>query len=117
MFCVLIGSSRPSLKDLHNHVVPNVAHKWKDLGVQLLQPDQEYILNIIERDSDDAAGRCKCVLEKWLKTATVATWDRLIEALRSPGVQLDYIANQIEQKLTTQGKKYYYRKFSKNSAY
>ena len=26
------------------------AHKWRDLGVQLLRPDQENQLNIIEAD-------------------------------------------------------------------
>ena len=31
-----IGSSHPLLKDLYEHVVPTIADKWRDVGVQLL---------------------------------------------------------------------------------
>ena len=34
----------------------------------------------------------------WLQQ-DVASWDQLLEALRSPSVQLEYLANQIEQML------------------
>jgi len=33
---VFVGSIRPNLRDLENNVVPSVADKWRDLGVQLL---------------------------------------------------------------------------------
>ena len=33
MNIVLTGSDRPSLKELDNHVVMEVADKWKSLGV------------------------------------------------------------------------------------
>ena len=105
MFSIFTGNDRPSLKDLYNHVVPDAAQKWKDLGVQLLRPDQENILNIIEMDNNDSTSRCKCVLEKWLETATDATWDCLIEALESPNIRLDYMANQLKQRMIIQSKK------------
>ena len=91
------GDHRPLLKDLHDHVVLRVASKWKDLGVQLLRTDQQEALRIIELDYPrDTVECCKCVLNKWLDTTTDATWSQLISALRSPTVQLDYLATQIE---------------------
>ena len=105
VYCLYTGSDRPSLKDLDDHVVTNVASKWRDLGVQLLRPDQETILDIIEKDyPHDAASCCKRVLEKWLDKTTDATWNELIRALRSPSVQLDHVASKLEQKMITECK-------------
>ena len=88
-------------------MVNDVAGKWKELGVQLLRSDQENRLNIIAVDHPhDAVSCCKCVLEKWLDTTTDATWNQLITALRSPSVQLDYLASQLEQMLSTECKIY-----------
>ena len=107
MNIVRVGSDRPLLKDLYDHVVNNVAGKWRDLGVQLLRPDQEKMLDIIAADHPhDAVGCCKCVLNKWLNTTTDATWNELIRALRSPSVQLDYLAGQLEQMMITECKTY-----------
>ena len=36
---------------------------------------------------------------KWLNTQENASWDQLLEALRSPSVELMHLANQIEQML------------------
>ena len=105
MFC--IGNQPPSLKDLYDHVVNEIAHKWRDLGVQLLRPDQGNVLNIIAVDHpNDAVSCCKCVLEKWLDTTSDATWNELIRALRSPSVQLVSFAGQLEQMLITECKVY-----------
>ena len=102
-----IGSDRPSLKDLHDHVVNNVADKWRDLGLQLVRPDQERMLDIIAADHPhDVVSCCKCILKKWLDTTTDATWNELIRALRSPSVQLDFLAGQIEGNLITECKIY-----------
>jgi len=54
----------------------DVAAKWRDLGVHLLRSDQEKLLDIIEVDHPgDAVGCCKCLFEKWLRTAEDATWN------------------------------------------
>ena len=43
------GRSRPSLKQLNNHVVQAVAVKWRDLGIQLLNnTSAKNTLDIIE---------------------------------------------------------------------
>jgi len=95
-----VGDDRPSLKDLHNHIVPGIADKWKDLGVQLLNPrDNE--LDIIEKNNPrDVMECCKCMLQKWLRANPDANWDDLIASLRCPCIQLNYLADQIEQKLS-----------------
>ena len=58
-------------------------------------------LDIIAANHPQGVVRCcQCVLEKWLDTNTGATWNQLIEALKSPGVQLDYFAGKLEQMLS-----------------
>ena len=85
------------MKALHDHVVNTVAGKWRDLGVQLLPPD---MVDIIAADyPHDVVSCCKCVLKKWRETATDATWNQLISALRSPSVQLNYFTCQLKQML------------------
>ena len=82
-----------------------VAYRWRDLGVQLLLPDHQRVLRVIAADHpSDTVSCCKCVLEKWLDTTTDATWNQLITALRSPSVQLDYLASQLDQMLSTECK-------------
>ena len=99
-FIVRIGSDRPTLKDLYDHVVMNVATKWRDLGVHLLRTDQEKLLDIIEADCrNNVANCCKRLFRKWLDTSTNATWNELIKALKSPTVQLDYVASQLDKML------------------
>ena len=100
-----LGSDRPSLKDLYNHVVNNVADKWEDLGVQLLRSDQENMLDIIAADSSGGVVTCcKCVLKKWLDTSADATWNELIRTLRRPSIALECLANQLERMLNTECK-------------
>ena len=86
-------------------MVNEIAHKWRDLGVQLLRPDQENLFNIIAADHPhDVVSCCKRLLKKWLETTTDATWNELIRALRSPSVQLVSFAEQLEQMMITECK-------------
>ena len=99
------GNDRPSLKDLYDHVMMKVADRWKDLGVQLLRSDQEKMINIIEADyPHNTVKCCKRIFEKWLDTTEDATWNMLIKALRSPSVQLNYLAGQLKKMLITESK-------------
>ena len=80
----------------------NFAHKWEDVADQLL-PD-ENMVKVIEKDHpNDAVKCCKCVLDKWFETKD-ATLNQLISALKSPSVQLDSFADQLEQQLITRRK-------------
>ena len=79
-------------------MVPGAAVKWRDLGVQLLDPTSGDMLDIIEKDNqNDVKECCKRMLQKWLKKTPDASWNQLLEALRSPDVELNHLANQIEQ--------------------
>ena len=49
IICIHTGRDRPSLKQLHNHVVQDVAVKWRDVGIQLLNTSSaKNTLDIIE---------------------------------------------------------------------
>ena len=63
-----------------------------------MRPDQEKVLDIIAADHPhDVVSCCKCLFKKWLDTTTDATWNQLIRALRTPSIQLDYLAGRLEQ--------------------
>jgi len=79
-------------------VIPLVNTKWYDLGLQLLDPKYEKKLDTIEADTkNDAETCCRKMFRKWLDTDELASWDKLIKALRI--VQLNNVARKIEQLL------------------
>ena len=94
----MAGRDRPILRDLAIHVIPSVATRWYDLGLVLLDTNYENELNIIEADiRNDAVTCCRKMFSKWLNTDELASWDKLIKAVRI--VQLNNVANDIEQLL------------------
>ena len=79
-------------------MIPLVNTKWYDLGLVLLEPKYENELNTIDVDTrNDAATCCRKMFSKWLNTDELASWDKLIKAVRI--VQLNNVANDIEQLL------------------
>ena len=91
-------ASRPTLRDIETQVIPRVNTSWYNLGLQLLDPKYQNELNTIEEDArNDAATSCRKMFSKWLNTDELASWDKLITALRI--VQLNDVANDIEQLL------------------
>ena len=97
-YIVCIGNDRPLLKDLCNHVVRVVANKYDCLGEELLGPNLAHEVGIITASYPNDVVKCsKCVLKKWLDTTEDASWNQLIKALRSPSVQLNAFASQLEQ--------------------
>ena len=102
----LLENDRPLQKDLSTHVVDSVATNWKALGEMLLNPDlvDKKQLEIIEENSPrDVKKCCKQMFTRWLETDTSASWKKLIAALQSPGIQLNYLAENI-QKMVLKGK-------------
>ena len=94
------GNDRPIIKDLDNYVVKDVADRWRYLGIQLLDPFSGNDLNIIEKNHPlNVVGCCHSMFQKWLETKPDATWNQLLLALKSPCVELNHLADQIEQKL------------------
>ena len=79
-------------------MIPSVKTEWYNLGLQLLDPKYENELNTIETDTrNDAATSCRKMFSKWLNTDQLASWDKLIKALRI--VQLNNVASDTEQLL------------------
>ena len=92
------------MKDLNRHVIPLVASRWYDLGLELLETQHERELDTIEKDSkvDGAKTCCRKMFSKWLETQSDnASWDQLIQAVKN--IELTDVANDIEQ-LLLQGK-------------
>ena len=92
--------SRPSLKDLNKHVIPLVATRWYDLGLELLETKHERELDTIEKDSkvEGAKTCCRKMFSKWLETQSDnASWDQLIQAVKN--IELNNVASDIEQLL------------------
>jgi len=63
-----------------------------------LDPKYENELNTIEADTNNnAATSCRRMFTKWLNTEELASWDKLIKALRT--IQLNNLASKIERLL------------------
>ena len=79
-------------------MIPSITTKWFEIGVVLLDPKYQNELSTIEVDTrNDVATCCRKMFSKWLNTDELASWDKLINALRI--VQLNNVAGHIEQLL------------------
>ena len=104
-YIVCTENDRPTLQYLSKHVVRQAAHKWRNLGEQLLNDNQRIMLKVIEADHPhNVVSCCKHALETWLKSTPDASWNQLISALRSPTVQLDSLADELEKMMRTECK-------------
>ena len=71
---------RPLLKELDNHVVPQWATMWRQLGVQLNVAN--HLLRIIEKNHpNDCEGCCSKMLQEWLDSNSNASWEVLTDIL------------------------------------
>ena len=76
------------------------AKNWYDVGLELLEPEDESKLDEIQTDKGGNVNECCGVmLYLWLQKQPYATWNQLIDALRSPGVELFDVASKIEEML------------------
>ena len=66
---MLLGCNRPSERDLNNHVIPEVADRWRKIGVELLDDDSVKELDIIENDRSNVCYNLICkgiYICKWM---------------------------------------------------
>ena len=94
--CKIIGGGRPARKYLKD-VRSLFAKNWYDVGLELLDPEDENQLDMIETSKSGNPNDC-CVdmLHLWLQKQPNATWNQLIEALKSPGIELCDVAAKID---------------------
>ena len=96
----IVGHLKPTHKLLLNHVIPKVAAKWHELGIELYDDAHVAHLEIIEKQhSNDIVRACTEMLNYWGTTYTNATWDKLIKALRAPGLLLNTHAKNIMEEV------------------
>jgi len=99
-YSFLLSVVQPLLRELSNEVAPSVGSKWYALGLQLLDDQDVKVLTTIESDyRNDSETCCTKMLERWLDTVATANWEHLITGLRSPGVKLHKLANDLTAKL------------------
>ena len=79
----MIDNKKPEISELHSHIVPKYAVRWKDLGIQLKIP--EHNLDAIEVDNINHPSYCeqccKKMLKKWMEITPDATWNTLQKAI------------------------------------
>ena len=78
-----VGTDTPTIRLLNNHVRGDIAPRWYDLGIQLLNEEQCAKLNIIkDNHPQDAEKCCTEMFEYWLRVDVDASWNKLITALK-----------------------------------
>jgi len=93
---ILIGSQRPARKYLKD-VRSLFAKNWYDVGLELLEPEDENKLDEIQTNKGGNVSECCTdMLHLWLQKQPYATWNQLIDALKSPGVEMFDVASKIE---------------------
>ena len=81
-------------------MIPRVASKWYELGIELYQDANVTHLDGIQRECPgDFTKACTQMLLFWRGVYVNATWNRLIKALGAPGLQLNAIALDIKRDL------------------
>ena len=95
--CMHVGTDHPALKYL-NKFRNSIATKWHDIGVELLDVEDELLLNLIKDNYPGDANKCTAeMLQLWLARKPGASWGQLLEVLREPNIRLDDLAAEIEK--------------------
>ena len=98
IFIMCIAHATPSTKKLLSLVIPHVATKWYELGAMLLDEDQEDKLKEIQSNfGGDVHKCCLQMFHFWRESHPEANWYILVEALQSPGVELNAVAFNIRK--------------------
>ena len=94
------GCDRPALKLLNKYVRKDASVKWHDLGLELLEQEDEGKLHEIQiNNPNNASECCKQMFQLWLNKCPNATWNLLITALRESNIELNHLATTIENML------------------
>ena len=90
--------SRPSIKALQHHgIINDIGPHWYILGIALLDEKDFSQLQIISSNHNDEIRCCTQLFIYWLEHHPEATWHDLVESLKSDGVGLNYVAEEVER--------------------
>ena len=85
---------------MNKHVRKYVSSIWLDLGLELMeQEDEEWLYDIHENNPIDVNKCCIEMFCYWLNEYPDASWNQLIKALREPNINLSDLASRIETML------------------
>ena len=100
MYLFTIVNDCPAVQDLSYFVVPNVSHKWYNLGLRLFDRRDEGILTSMRaKSSQHPDEHCMEVFIHWLSTQKNPTWKKLIKSLKHEDINLPSVASDIEKML------------------
>ena len=87
--CIFVAKTTPTLKDLQQHIIPQCATIWREIGTQLNLSDGE--LSIIQADNQLSVKKCcNVMLSRWLEVDTNASWEKLFTAIDICSGQCNY---------------------------
>ena len=98
LLCITDHATIPlELRYLAELVIPKMAHKWFDMGLQLGMRRAE--LEIIKSNYDhDCKGACRQMFTEWLNTDTKQSWQKVLIALSSKSVGKKNLAEELAKK-------------------
>ena len=94
--------SEPDLSDLSNEIAAEIPSKWRDMGQQL-GLDQGLLEGIALISPGDTNHCYSNVFTRWKNknlTTHPYTWSTVVQALKTPAVGEERLANGIKNKLT-----------------
>ena len=105
-----VGSDRPALKYLNRYVVPAIAPKWYDVGLELMDIQDEKELNVIrvEQSISDDKERAIKMLTVWRDKKIDASWNDILKVLKICNIGLNSTAFEIERLLLPESVFYLY---------
>jgi len=89
----------PNLPDLIAHVRPDICHIWDDVGLTLSIAEGK-LKEIKANSPTDVRQCCREMFSHWLSKDLDASWEKLMTALESPGIEQNRLAEAIRHKLT-----------------
>lgn len=101
MFTLISGYQRPTIQHLTEHVLPLVAVKWHDLGLELMDAcvEDERLLLEIKKNYRSSNECCRGMFKLWLDVQAGASWNQLVQALREPSLGLNELSIKVEEML------------------
>ena len=96
------GINIVDLKYLNEKVIPRIAVKWYDIGMQLKIPS--YKLDNIRNETDHITQRCLQMLQMWLQRSSNAekshrpTWENMYNAMIA--IELIAAAETLKKEIT-----------------
>ena len=94
--------SEPDLRDLMNEVAAQIPGKWRDVGLQL-GVDQSILKGIATISQGDTNLCYSNVFTQWKNQTSTThpyTWSRLVQALKTPAVGEQRLADKIKSELS-----------------